>query len=250
MADTELVVGIDLGTTNSEIAAFVDGQVRVLGPAPGMLPSCVGITPAGDLLVGQEARRQQLLYPERTVRSIKRKGIAAVCVDMWEPFRLSIEEWVPDCKIIYDKFHVLGHANDAVDEVRKAEFFRQGREKRELIKGKKWLLLSRWRNLNGEHRGDLNELFQINRRVFKAYLLKESLEGLWDYRYPGAMLNYLEKWEDQLKWQRLAPFEKLADMLLKHVEGIVNYCRTKVRFGVVEANLRPAVVHNEIGRAH
>src|ERR1035438_6303224 len=95
-----------------------------------------------------------------------------------------------------------GVAIDAVDEVRKAEFFRQGREKRELIKGKKWLLLSRWRNLNGEHRGDLNELFQINRRVFKAYLLKESLEGLWDYRYPGAMLNYLEKWVDQLKWQR------------------------------------------------
>src|ERR1035438_3399387 len=55
------------------------------------------------------------------------------------------------------------------------------------------------------------------------------------YRYPGAMLNYLEKWVDQLKWQRLAPFEKLADMLLKHVEGLVNYCRTKVRFGVVEA---------------
>src|ERR1017187_9606115 len=123
----------------------------------------------------------------------------------------------------------------AVDEVRKAEFFRQGREKRELIKGKKWLLLSRWKNLNGEHRGDLNELFRMNRRVFKAYLLKESLEGLCDYKYPGAMLNYLGRWMDQLKWQRLAPFEELADMLLKPLEGIVNYCRTKVRFGVVEA---------------
>jgi len=49
------------------------------------------------------------------------------------------------------------------------------------------------------------------------------------------MLNYLGRWMDQLKWQRLRPFEELADMLLKHVEGIVNYCRTKVRFGVVEA---------------
>ena len=49
------------------------------------------------------------------------------------------------------------------------------------------------------------------------------------------MLNYLEKWIDQLKWQRLAPFEKLADMLLKHLDGIANYCLTKVRFGVVEA---------------
>src|SRR5580700_1194457 len=49
------------------------------------------------------------------------------------------------------------------------------------------------------------------------------------------MRNYLQKWIDQLKCQRLKPLEKLADMLLKHLDGIVNYCRTKVRFGVVEA---------------
>ena len=49
------------------------------------------------------------------------------------------------------------------------------------------------------------------------------------------MLNYLLKWMDQLKWQRLTPFEELADLLLKHLEGILNYCQAKVRFGVVEA---------------
>lgn len=167
--------------------------------------------------------------------SRQRNRIEAACIDMWEPFRLSLEEWAPECQIVYDKFHIMQHANDAVDEVRKAEFFRQGTEKREVIKGKKWLLLSRWKNLTGEHRGELNELFRLNRRVFKAYLLKESLQGLWDYQYPGAMFNYLGKWIDQLKWQRLRPFEKLADMLLKHVDGIANYCQTKVRFGVVEA---------------
>ena len=71
--------------------------------------------------------------------------------------------------------------------------------------------------------------------MFKAYQLKESLEKLWDYRYEGAMLNYLQKWVDQLRWQRLSSFQKLAGMLLKHLEGILNYCRTRVRFGVVEA---------------
>jgi len=71
---SDLVVGIDLGTTNSEIAAFVDGQVRVLGPNQSkMLPSCVGISPTGELLVGAAALNQQRIYPERTVRSIKRK---------------------------------------------------------------------------------------------------------------------------------------------------------------------------------
>jgi transposase len=188
------------------------------------------------LWFGQERKKETLDEFFRTqLRSGQRRRIEAACVDMWEPFRLSIEEWVPKCRIVYDKFHIIQHANDAVDEVRRAEFFRKGRKMRDVIKGKKWLLLSRWKNLAPTQRGVLNRLFQLNRRVFKAYLLKESLEQLWNYRYERAMLNYLHKWIDQLRWQRLTSFQKLAEMLLNHLDGILNYCRTKVRFGVVEA---------------
>src|SRR5580692_9934564 len=71
---SDLIVGIDLGTTNSEVAAFVDGQVKVLGAGGRqILPSCVGFSATGELLVGEAARNQQALYPERTVRSIKRR---------------------------------------------------------------------------------------------------------------------------------------------------------------------------------
>jgi molecular chaperone DnaK (HSP70) len=71
---SDLIVGIDLGTTNSEVAAFTHGQVRVLGPGDQrILPSCVGLSASGELLVGEPARNQQALYPERTVRSIKRR---------------------------------------------------------------------------------------------------------------------------------------------------------------------------------
>lgn len=59
-------------------------------------------------------------------------------------------------------------------------------------------------------------------------------------------MNYLQKWIDQLRWQRLAAFQKLAQTLLDHLEGILNYCRTKVRFGVVEAihgNIRSLINH-------
>ncbi|MHB1795360.1 MAG: Hsp70 family protein [Acidobacteriaceae bacterium] len=70
----DLIVGIDLGTTNSEIAAFVDGKVTILGSGnKNMLPSVVGLSPAGELLVGEAARNQLVLYPDRTIRSIKRK---------------------------------------------------------------------------------------------------------------------------------------------------------------------------------
>jgi molecular chaperone DnaK len=73
---SEPIVGIDLGTTNSEIAAFVDGKTQVIGDGSDssrlMLPSCVALSPAGALLIGEPARNQMLLYPERTVRSVKR----------------------------------------------------------------------------------------------------------------------------------------------------------------------------------
>lgn len=165
----------------------------------------------------------------------QRMRITAACVDMWEPFRLSIQQHAPNCRIVYDKFHIMQHANDAVDEVRRAEFFRKGQQMRGLIKGKRWLLLARWVNLSVGKRKELNHLFALNRKVFKAYILKESLSRLWNYRYEGAMLNYLRRWIDQLRWQRLEPFQKLAITLLDHLDGILNYCRTKVRMGVVEA---------------
>jgi len=74
MSKDDCIVGIDLGTTNSEVAAFTGERVEVLGPGgTRMLPSCVGISPTGELLVGKAARNQQIIYPENTVRSIKRR---------------------------------------------------------------------------------------------------------------------------------------------------------------------------------
>jgi transposase len=188
------------------------------------------------LWFGRERKKETLdEFLEQHLSAFQRSVIRAACVDMWEPFRQSLEEWVPNCQIIYDKFHILQHASAAVDEVRRAEFFRKGGQAREIIKGKRWLLLSSWVHLDRTKKRQLNQLFALNRRVMKAYLLKESLARLWDYTYEGAMLRYLQSWIDQLRWQRLAPMEKLAAMLLKHLEGILNYCKTKVPMGVVEA---------------
>ncbi len=67
-------VGIDLGTTNSEVAIVENGQARVLPDSDGdsIMPSCVGLSDTGQLLVGREALRQYAAAPDRTVKSIKR----------------------------------------------------------------------------------------------------------------------------------------------------------------------------------
>lgn len=188
------------------------------------------------LWFGKERKKETLDEFFRSQLSERQRGrIEVACVDMWKPFQLSIEDWAPCCKIVYDKFHIMQHANQAVDEVRRAEFFRKGGAMRELVKGKRWVLLTRWVNLCDSDKQMLNDLFRINRKMLKAYLLKESLDRLWNYIYEGAMLRYLQSWIDQLRWQRLEPFQKLALMLLDHLDGILNYCHVKPPLGVVEA---------------
>jgi transposase len=131
---------------------------------------------------GRERKKETLdEFFQTELSAGQRMRIAAACVDMWEPYRLSIEQWAPNCRIVYDKFHVMRHANQAIDQVRRAEFFRKGGRWRALIKGKRWLLLSRSVNLSSGKRQELNRLFAANRKLFKAYLLKESLDRLWTY---------------------------------------------------------------------
>jgi transposase len=207
-----------------------------LGKKQKFLSVVCNLETGEPLWFGQDRKKESLDgFFETELSARQRRGIEAACVDMWEPYRLSIQQWAPNCQIIYDKFHIMQHANAAIDEVRRAEIFRKGGRMRGVVKGKRWLLLSRWVNLDTRKKRQLNTLFVLNRRVMKAYLLKESLDRLWTYHYEGAMLRYLQSWMDQLRWQRLKPFEKLAQMLLDHLEGILNYCRTKVPMGVVEA---------------
>jgi transposase len=207
-----------------------------LGKTQKFLTVVSNLETGEPLWFGQD-RQQETLdgFFREELSAMQRGRIWAACVDMWEPYTASILQWAPQCRIVYDKFHVMQHANKAVDEVRRAEFFRKGGPTRGLVKGKRWLLLTRWVNLDNPKRQLLNELFRLNRKMMKAYLLKESLDQLWTYTYEGAARRYLHQWIEQLRWQRLEPFQKLAGLLLRHQEGLLNYCHMPVRFGVVEA---------------
>jgi transposase len=112
---------------------------------------------AGEPLWFGEGRKQEVLdeFFRTQLSAGQRRRIEAACVDMWEAFTNSIHQYAPQCRIVYDKFHVLQHANQAVDEVRRAEFFRKGGRAREVVKGKRWLLLTRWVNLDTEKKDNL-----------------------------------------------------------------------------------------------
>jgi transposase len=183
----------------------------------------------------------------------RRRAVQAVCVDMWEPFLQSLREHLPHAAIVFDKFHVMKHVNAAVDETRREEFFRQKGPLRAVMRGKRWLLLTRWKNLTRAKRGLLQQALAMNRRLFKAYYLKEQLERLWTYTYELPAGRFFAEWLMSLRWQRMPAFKKLGQTLLNHIDGILSYCRHKVPFGVVEAingNLRSLIRRGRGYRDH
>lgn len=138
---------------------------------------------------------------------------------MWQTSEASIRRHLPRAAIVFDKFHVMMQANAAVDETRRQEFFRQNGRLREVVRGKRWLFLTRWGNLSLTKRGQLNEAFALNRRLFKAYSQKEQLQRLWTYTYEGAARRFFLHWMTSLRWQRLPALRKLARTLERHREG-------------------------------
>ncbi len=165
----------------------------------------------------------------------QRAAVEAVCMDMHRPYLNVVIEVLARAEAVFDKFHVLQHASGALDEMRRQEFFRAGPAMRTHGRGKRWLLLRRWKTLRGSKRAELQTLFAANRRLFKAYVLREQLDRLWTYKTRTGVLNFLNGWCDALRWQRLPEMERLGEFLFKHLDGIAAYCDHPVRFGVVES---------------
>jgi transposase len=164
--------------------------------------------------------------------------IRLAVMDMWKAFRNSTRKKgnAPQATILYDKFHIVMHLGEAMDKVRKREYARLVGEDRRFIKGQRYTLLSRWGNLTREGRAALKLLFKANRRLHKAYLLQESFGQLWDYQSPAWARRFFDQWREALRWQRLQPFQKFAQMVEAHWDGIEAYCHeeNKVPLGFVE----------------
>lgn len=166
----------------------------------------------------------------------KSRGLRLAVMDMWKPFRTATEEHAPNAAILFDKFHVMRHLGAALDQVRKSEYARLTGKDRRFIKGQKYTLLSRRENLTLEGRRALKTLLAANKRLNTAYMLKESFGQLWSYKREGWARRFFENWCASLKWQRLKPYEKFAEMIDRHWEGIAAYCEpeNKVSLGFVE----------------
>jgi len=138
---------------------------------------------------------------------------------------------------ILDRFHIVKWVNDALNQLRRQEYGGAPRtEGGKVVKAKKWLLLSARERLDQGHKVVLARLMKLNRRIYRAYLLKEQLREILHYpwRYFGALQRNLKAWCRSVMYSRIEPLKKVARRLRPHMEAIVEAFKHDIKMGLVE----------------
>jgi transposase len=178
-------------------------------------------------------------------------GIEAIAMDMWKPFIRATREQVPDAdeKIVFDRFHIMKHMNEAVDAVRKKEHRQLRQEGDDTLSGTKYLWLFAEENLPEKHEERFTLLKGLHLKTARAWALKEMLRDLWRYKRRGWAAKHFRGWHQWATRSRLEPVRKVATMLRAHLRNVLTYFDHRITTATCEGvnNKIQAIKHNAFG---
>lgn len=186
----------------------------------------------------QEGRKIESLgayYAGLTAQAKER--IECVAMDMWKAYLTATRNHVPDAdaKVVHDRFHIMDHANKAVDQVRRAENTRLLREGDTTLTKTRFLWLYGRENVPEHRQVDFKRLRQANLATGKAWLWKEDLRLLWTMPSPAEGKRYLDNLRRRATRMKLRPIIKVAQMLKDHAPQVLNYFRYPVTNAAAES---------------
>lgn len=169
----------------------------------------------------------------------ERAGITAIAMDMWDPYLKTVHAYVPEAasKIVFDRFHVMRHAAEAMDAVRR-------REQRELkqrgdnrLTGTKYLWLknpAHFDRLSLAARRQFRRLKQSTLKAARAWALKEAFGRIWAYRSIPAARAFFRRWYAWAIRSRLKPVIHFAGIIARRLENILTYLTHRITNAVTE----------------
>jgi transposase len=194
-----------------------------------------------DLEMKREAR---LLFmtPERTAASVgefaeamgvhgaSAPQVQVAAIDMSPAYQKGVAEHLPQAQVVFDRFHVMKLAGEAVDAVRRA-LRAQGAD----LKGAMWALRGNWQNLKQDQRDLRLDLCARHKELGRALALRESLQDTWQWPGPASAALHLKGWCSWAARSRLLPFQKLARTIKSHWDGILSFFPHHVTSAAIEA---------------
>ena len=172
------------------------------------------------------------LTTELQSRHCPAEQITSVSIDMSPAFIRGCAEHLPNARVTFDKFHVIGHANAAVDRMRRIE---QRSDKS--LKGMRWSLLKNRASLKPEAAADLDALIarMATVRTARAWVYKEQLREILARKQINVARDMLKHWCTCVMRSKVEPMKEVAAMVRRHLEGIVAWAQTRQTNGFLEA---------------
>jgi transposase len=202
------------------------------------------------LWVGAD-RTEEAVRPFFTEEMGRRRchTLQVICMDMWAPYAKLVRQHAPQAQILFDRFHIVKHLNEAVEEVRRSEMRRLSQKEKVAFKRIRWLLLKNPWNLTNDQKERLSTLVRWNTPIIRAYYLKEVFQLFWEYHQPKRAHDHLEKWMRSAMRSRLEPFKKFVRMLRNHLEGVLAWTQCRISSGAVEGmnNKIKSISHRSFG---
>ena len=176
-------------------------------------------------------------------------GLQGVCCDMWQPYVDVVREHAPQAVLVFDKFHVVRHLMEAVDQVRRDEIHEKGKAGKELLKDSRYIWLKNPWNLTDRQKSRLSDMEKLNLKINRAYLLKESFRTFWTYQSKPWAEKFLQKWFWWATHSRLQPLRDFAWLLRRHEDNILTYFDMPLNNGSVEGlnNKAKVISHRAYG---
>ena len=149
--------------------------------------------------------------------------VAWASCDMSPAYIGAITHHCPNVPLVIDRFHLVKALNQAVDEVRKEQWRALDTQGRKAIKGLRWLLSRHSRHRTKGHTRFLNSLRNSNRRIHRAWVLKDEFEHFWDYRYPASAKKFLRRWMTAALRSRIPTICTFVGTLRTHLVHIMAF---------------------------
>jgi transposase len=181
---------------------------------------------------GKDAATIKAFADDFSVHGGDPEAIESISIDMSKAFIKGVTEHLPNARITFDKFHVIAHANEAVDATRRIE------QKRDpSLKGLRWKLLKDRDSLSPDARADLDAFVAqvATKRTARAWLYKEQLREILERKQVNVVRGMLTQWATNVMRSKVEPMKVVAKMIRSHLDGIVAWTQTRQTNGFLEA---------------
>ena len=169
----------------------------------------------------------------RRLRLSKAK-IQAVAMDMSGAYWAAVVAALPKAKVVFDRFHIIKLMNEKLDDLRRALVREAQGPLKLVIKGTRYLLLTRGDNLKEEQLPKLEKALELNAPLSMAWYLKEELTLLWEQSSYQAMEQFLRQWCARAMGTGIKQLVQMAKTLLTHWTGLLNWWSHPINSGKME----------------